>query len=61
MVESVAPQVPHAESSGCDSMSFTVNVKDKNKKVVTETGLEPSTRRVTALTYRLNQLDHRGN
>ena len=38
---------------------FTMNVKDKNKKVVTETGVEPSMSR--CVVSRLNQLDHRDN
>ena len=58
-VESVVPQVPLASSSGCDSMSFTMNVKDKNKEVVTETVLEPAARRF--IINRLNQVDHRCN
>ena len=38
VVDSVAPQVPHARSSGCDNMLFTMNVKDKIKNVVPKTG-----------------------
>ena len=42
-----------------DRMIFTMNVKIKNKKVVTETGVEPATSRF--IVTRLNQLNHRGN
>ena len=37
-------------------MIFTMNVKDKKRKVVTETGVEPATNRIEV--NRLNQLDH---